>query len=75
MTGGRQLRGGWLASEDSHDETLRTSEFRRHPRGPTSGDNLRPLCCVDHDFASWIVNQEFAAWAEQVNTGGLDGLY
>ncbi len=56
-----------------------------HPRGPTSGDNLRPLCRrhhrikthlstdvvalsmeaklsrVEHDFAHWVVNQEFAA--------------
>jgi hypothetical protein len=56
-----------------------------HPRGPTSGDNLRPLCRrhhrmkthldvdfstlsmhratsrYEHDVASWIVHQEFAA--------------
>ena len=56
-----------------------------HPRGPTSGDNLRPLCRrhhrlkthldadpttlamrrapsrAEHDFATWIVHQEFAA--------------
>ncbi|MCW2751308.1 MAG: hypothetical protein JWR83_2418 [Aeromicrobium sp.] len=56
-----------------------------YPRGPTSGDNLRPLCRkhhrmktrlnddfgllsmrgstsrFEHDIASWIVNQEYAA--------------
>ena len=56
-----------------------------HPRGPTSGDNLRPLCRkhhrmkthldvdpsqlsmrratsrFEHDVASWIVHQEYAA--------------